>query len=32
MFPYVLRYVCYSLLGIWVGAGAPVLFTKLKLT
>lgn len=30
--PYVLRYVRYSLLGIWVSAGAPVLFTKLKIS
>jgi len=30
--PYMLRYVCYSLLGIWVWAGAPVLFAKLKIS
>lgn len=28
--PFVLRFVRYALLGIWVSAGAPLFFTKLK--
>lgn len=30
--PYLLRYVRYALLGLWFAAGAPLIFTKLKLT
>jgi membrane-associated phospholipid phosphatase len=30
--PYVLRFIRYALLGLWVSAGAPLFFTKLKLT
>ena len=30
--PYVLRFIRYSLLGFWVSAGAPLIFTKLKLS
>ena len=30
--PFVLRFVRYSLLGVWVSAGAPIFFTKLKLS
>jgi len=32
LLPYVLRYIRYALLGLWVSAGAPLLFTKLKLS
>ncbi len=32
LLPYVLRYVRYALLGLWVSAGAPQIFTKLKLS
>jgi len=30
--PYALRYIRYSLLGFWLAAGAPMIFTKLKLS
>lgn len=30
--PYLLRFIRYALLGIWVSAGAPLIFTKLKLS
>jgi membrane-associated phospholipid phosphatase len=30
--PFVLRFIRYALLGIWVSAGAPLFFTKLKLS
>jgi membrane-associated phospholipid phosphatase len=30
--PFLLRFVRYSLLGVWVSAGAPYIFTKLKLS
>lgn len=30
--PYMLRFIRYALLGFWVSAGAPKLFTKLQLT
>ncbi len=30
--PYVLRYIRYTLLGLWLTAGAPMMFTKLKLS
>jgi membrane-associated phospholipid phosphatase len=32
LLPYVLRYIRYALLGLWVSAGAPQIFTKLKLS
>jgi len=32
LLPFVLRYVRYTLLGLWVSAGAPLFFTKLKLS
>lgn len=32
LLPYVLRYLRYALLGLWVSAGAPTIFTKLKLS
>ena len=32
LLPYILRYVRYALLGIWISAGAPLIFTKLKLS
>jgi len=32
LLPYVLRYLRYALLGLWVSAGAPQIFTKLKLS
>ncbi|GAB4420209.1 MAG: hypothetical protein Kow002_08420 [Anaerolineales bacterium] len=32
LLPYVLRFVRYALLGLWVSAGAPVVFMKLKLS
>ena len=32
LLPYVLRYVRYAMLGLWVSAGAPWLFAKLKLS
>ncbi|MGD8404823.1 MAG: phosphatase PAP2 family protein [Anaerolineales bacterium] len=31
-FPYALRFVRYTLVGIWIAAGAPIFFTKLKLS
>lgn len=30
--PFVLRYIRYALLGCWVSAGAPLFFTKLKIS
>jgi len=30
--PYLLRFFRYALLGLWVSAGAPIFFTKLKLS
>ena len=30
--PYMLRFIRYTLLGLWVAAGAPLLFMKLKLS
>lgn len=30
--PYILRFIRYTLLGLWVAAGAPLLFMKLKLS
>lgn len=30
--PYLLRFIRYTLLGIWIAAGAPLFFTKLKLS
>ncbi len=32
LLPYALRYVRYTLLGLWVSGGAPHIFTKLKLS
>jgi membrane-associated phospholipid phosphatase len=32
LIPYVLRFVRYTLLGLWVSAGAPLFFMKLKLS
>lgn len=32
LWPYALRFLRYGLLGFWVSAGAPVVFTKLKLS
>jgi hypothetical protein len=32
LLPYVLRYIRYGLLGLWVSAGAPLMFMKLKLS
>lgn len=32
LLPYVLRFVRYALLGLWVAAGAPIFFMKLKLS
>lgn len=32
LLPYLLRYARYALLGLWVSAGAPLIFTKLKLS
>jgi len=29
---YILRFIRYSLLGLWISAGAPLIFTKLKLS
>ena len=31
VFPYILRYIRYSLVGVWVSAGAPWIFVKLHL-
>lgn len=31
LIPYILRFVRYALLGIWVSAGAPMLFAKTRL-
>jgi hypothetical protein len=30
--PSIFRFVRYTLLGVWVSAGAPLFFTKLKLS
>jgi membrane-associated phospholipid phosphatase len=32
LLPYILRFIRYALLGVWIAAGAPLFFTKLKLT
>jgi len=32
LLPYTLRYARYTLLGLWISAGAPLIFTKLKLS
>jgi len=32
LLPYVLRFIRYGLLGLWVSAGAPLMFMKLKLS
>ncbi len=32
LIPFVLRFIRYTLLGSWISAGAPLLFTKLKLS
>jgi hypothetical protein len=32
LIPYILRFIRYALLGVWVAAGAPLFFTKLKLS
>ena len=31
VFPYILRYIRYALVGAWISAGAPWLFVRLKL-
>jgi uncharacterized membrane protein YGL010W len=31
VFPYILRYIRYVLVGAWISAGAPWIFVKLKL-
>lgn len=30
LIPFLLRFIRYSLLGLWISAGAPIIFTKLK--
>ena len=32
LLPFILRFIRYGLLGVWVSAGAPQIFTKLKLS
>lgn len=32
LLPYVLRFIRFALLGLWVAAGVPIFFMKLKLS